>query len=274
MKRLLPLWIIIFIFLFYVDFSLFATDNLRISDIRSAGMGANGVTQSSLFNPSLLSLYNNKQVCLGYFNRYNIKEMGSLTASLVYPLSYLSTAVNISTFGFDDYRESIFRVSVAKKLGYHWHLGVSFHYSLFQSVLHEDNMQRVGTDLGMVYTPVENLLIAISMLNMPSIGISKNNSDNKMFTPYIVQAGFEWKFINNLLIASSMGYGEDTKFKYSIGLEYEPFDRFAIRAGIETNPFIPSMGVGYKIAKFSFNVAALYHRILGMSSGIGMNYHF
>ena len=42
--------------LFWASINIHAVDNLRISDIRSLGMGGNGVTQSVLFNPALVAL--------------------------------------------------------------------------------------------------------------------------------------------------------------------------------------------------------------------------
>ena len=41
--------------LFWASINIHAVDNLRISDIRSLGMGGNGVTQSVLFNPALVA---------------------------------------------------------------------------------------------------------------------------------------------------------------------------------------------------------------------------
>ena len=46
--------------LFWASINIHAVDNLRISDIRSLGMGGNGVTQSVLFNPALVALYTDK----------------------------------------------------------------------------------------------------------------------------------------------------------------------------------------------------------------------
>lgn len=42
--------------LFWASINIHAVDNLRIPDIRSLGMGGNGVTQSVLFNPALVAL--------------------------------------------------------------------------------------------------------------------------------------------------------------------------------------------------------------------------
>ena len=58
--------------MFWASINIHAVDNLRISDIRSLGMGGNGVTQSVLFNPALVALYTDKVLHLEYFNRYGV----------------------------------------------------------------------------------------------------------------------------------------------------------------------------------------------------------
>ena len=64
--------------LFWASINIHAVDNLRISDIRSLGMGGNGVTQSVLFNPALVALHTDKVLHLEYFNRYGVKELGTV----------------------------------------------------------------------------------------------------------------------------------------------------------------------------------------------------
>ena len=47
---------------FLVSVNMHAVDNLRLTDMRSLGMGGNGVTQSVLFNPALVTLDAHKVV--------------------------------------------------------------------------------------------------------------------------------------------------------------------------------------------------------------------
>lgn len=102
--------------LFWASINIHAVDNLRIPDIRSLGMGGNGVTQSVLFNPALVALHTDKVLHLEYFNRYGVKELGTVGIGFVYPNPLLSTGVDISSFGYDQYRETLFRLSVGKQL--------------------------------------------------------------------------------------------------------------------------------------------------------------
>lgn len=269
-----PLCLGMELFLFCFPFCVNAVDNLRASDIRSLSMGNLGVTQSFLFNPSLVSTYSNSYVALSYFNKYSVEGLGAVNGSFVYPNDKLSTAINISSFGFDDYRESMVRLSLSKRLSSQFYLGLAFHYSFLQSVLNEDTPQRLSSDVGVTYVPVNNLLIGVLIMNFPTVSFSKNNNDYKDINSSIIQTGFQYRIINSVLISAELHYDEDDKFGGSAGLEYEPFEKFKIRAGINAVPLSPSFGLGYKLKSVSVDIGALYHSVLGVSSGLEIRYHF
>ena len=84
--------------LFAGVFSLYVhgVDNLRLPDVRSVGMGGNVATQSILFNPALIVDKDKKSIHLEYFNRYMLKELGTMSGSFYYPNQLLSAGVDIS----------------------------------------------------------------------------------------------------------------------------------------------------------------------------------
>ena len=95
---------------------LYAVNNLRLPGVRCMGMGECGVVQSALFNPAVVALDNYKSFDINYFNYYGLKELGTVGMSFSYPNNLLSAGVNISSFGYDRYRESMFRVFLGKSL--------------------------------------------------------------------------------------------------------------------------------------------------------------
>lgn len=258
----------------FISINLSAVDNLRISDIRSLGMGRNGVTQSFLFNPALVVSYTGKVFCIDYFNRYGMKELGTAGIRFVYPNPGLSTGINISSFGYDEYRKTLFRLSVGKQLNEHWQIGVSFQYVILQTKLLETVPQQLSTDLGVLFIPVDKLLIGVLIMNFPSISIYKQSTDIKKLSPYSVQIGFQWEVINRLFIVGTGESNEETTLTGSVGMEYMPFDRFRIRSGLQFKPLQPALGIGYRLSRFNVDVAAVYHAVLGTSIGIGLCYSF
>ena len=128
----------IFIFEIISLFSLGATNPLRISDMRSGAMGGNGVTLSYLFNPAMLELSTSPVLSIEYFNRYAIKELGTVQGGFQFPNPLLSTGVQIVSFGYEQYRENLARVAFSKRLNRHWAIGISFQYTWIQSELYEE----------------------------------------------------------------------------------------------------------------------------------------
>ena len=260
--------------LFWASINIHAVDNLRISDIRSLGMGGNGVTQSVLFNPALVALYTDKVLHLEYFNRYMLKELGTMSGSFYYPNQLLSAGVDISVFGFDKYREMMVRVLGGKRLGDQWALGLGVHYSFLQTDLLENTRSRLSTDLGITFSPIDKLLIGMLIMNLPSVSIGDKDIEIEDFNYYLIQISFQWEIINSLLITGSAGTENENLVVGNLGLEYTAFDSFFIRAGIQTAPLLPSLGIGYNFSCFTIDVASIYHPILGMSTSLGLSFSF
>jgi len=262
------------LFLFYFNSAyVLASDNLRIPDIRSLGTGGNGVTQTSFFNPSLIALAGKKNFQIHYYNKYLIKELGTVTGSFLCPNSFLPIGIHISSFGYDDYRESMIRISAAKLLNEKWTLGIGLHYSFLQTALFDERPARLSTDIGCSFLPIDNLLIGLLIMNFPSVSIGDKRTDINDFMEYNIQTGIEWKVINTVSIISSISRNKK-HFNGSLGIEYMPVKDFYLRCGVQADPLLPSLGIGYDFSLFSMDVVGVYHPVLGISSGLGLSISF
>lgn len=266
--------IILFFFFFFYCSWLHATDNLRLVDIRSLGSGGNGVTQSSLSNPALVSYTSYKSVHIEYFNQYALKELGTMAAGYTCPNRLLSFAFDLSSFGFDSYRESLFRFSLGKKLNEKWHAGISIQYSRVQTLLTEEVPQQLSTDVGLLFMPVDKLLIGVLIMNWPTVSLIKKNVDIKGFTDYSLQIGFQWQVINTLFVMGTAESNKADPLTGTFGIEYRPYPSFQLRAGIKTTPLLPTFGMGYRFFSFHIHSAFIYHPVLGISTGLGFTYQF
>ncbi|MDR2763859.1 MAG: hypothetical protein LBB90_02385 [Tannerella sp.] len=251
-----------------------ARNNLRFPDTRTLGMGGNGASHSSLFNPALLALQEQKDVRIDYFNRYGIKELATVSGAFCFPNRILPAGLHVASFGYDEYRESMFRLSTGKRLNAFWTLGISVQYAVIQSQLFESDASRLSTDIGASFQPVDNCLITCSAINVPSISLNSEEVDSERIGTYLIELGVNWQLVNNLLITGSMAHNRETRWEASLGMEYRPYDDFHLRSGVRTAPFRPSLGAGYRFAGLIADVVMIYHPVLGISTGLGLSFSF
>lgn len=249
-------------------------ENLRLPDVRSCALGENGVMLSASFNPALIPLSTARSLELSYSNRYMVKELGTISTGFQYPNPKLSTGLFVSTFGYDEYRETMLRLAVGKRLGEHWALGVGFQYSFVQTAMLEHTPSRLSTDIGVLYLPVEKLSVGLLIKDFPSVKMNQQGVDLDCFRAFAVQVGFQYEVLAHTLIACYAGTDQDYRITGGLGIEYAFMDKFYLRGGMKISPLLPSFGIGYVLKSFRLDAAALYHTVLGVSLALGLSFHF
>ena len=186
-----------------------------------------------------------------------------------------SALFNPAVVALDSYKSfdiNYFNYYGLKELGT---VGLSFSYpNNLLSELVEEKPQYLSADVGILFIPVEKLLIGMLIQDFPSVSIQKKEIDIESFISYSLQIGFQWEVINNLLIAGNAETNKQTVLTGCIGIEYQLLTHFYVRTGIKTTPLLPTLGIGYRLSGFIVDVAALYHPVLGISTGIGLKYCF
>ncbi|MGM9760023.1 MAG: hypothetical protein ACI30I_07925 [Parabacteroides sp.] len=269
MKRLFLLWAT-----WWLSTAAFPADRLSYPDMRMLSVG-DCAAISAFQNPAMLALSVDKVVHIGCFNRYLLKELSTLGASFLYPDKRLSTGVDIVSFGYDAYRESALRGSLSKQLGKRWALGVAFRYAFVQSELYERTLSALSTDVGISFQLVDNLFIGMLIQNLPSISLAKSITYNQSFDEYLIQVGFHYQLINGLWMVGYAGTTDQTRLSAGWGMEYRAYEQFFFRIGMQTHPFQPTGGIGWRLSRqIGVDLALLYHTTLGVTGGIGLSYYF
>ncbi|MBP7486493.1 MAG: hypothetical protein KA789_03555 [Parabacteroides sp.] len=259
----------LFIFVFIT-----ASDYTRISNTRSLGMGGAGVTHSFSFNPALTALSTNKQIGVDIYNRFSVNGLNTMQTSFCYPNPLLSGGIHLASFGNDLYRENLFIIAVAKQVSEKVTLGISTNCRFLQSDLLETAPIRLAVDAGVVIKPVDKLLIGISLLDFPSVNLSVTDKQLEQTPVYNLRAGFNWEFVPLCLLTAELVSSAEKSVAVNMGVEYSPYTSFQLRAGLQGNPFMPACGIGYEFSKFTLQMAAQFHPLLGTSTGLGIQAHF
>ena len=64
----------------------------------------------------------------------------------------------------------------------------------------------------------------------------------------------------------------DLPFSIKIGIEYFPIENLYLRAGIITNPSMPTIGFGVAKGKFKLDFSSAFHPALGITPSLGLRY--
>jgi len=249
-------------------------DNLRIPDLRTLSLGGCGVTETPLYNPAILAARTQSRLYANYYNRYSVSELASVSGGFYYLNDIVPAGFEITSFGYDEYRESLFRLSLGKQIAERWAVGIAIQYAMLQSELFDESSGRVSADIGLIYRPVENVLTGLSILHLPSAKVGDKSIENSHIAPYSIQLGFNWEVLNTVLITGNINNSKDNLVAGAFGIEYMPLDDFKIRAGITSSPLRPSLGVGYSIAGIDIDAGMIYHSVLGVSIGVGLSFSF
>ena len=135
-------------------------------------------------------------------------------------------------------------------------------------------MARIAVDVGAAFHPSDDWLIALSVMNFPSVSIRERETNGKNPTMRRVLLGMNYWVAEKVLFLVGMETCKEVPFSFSAGMEYEAFTDFRIRSGISTHPFLPSAGVSYTLVGLTADVAFWYHPALGAGSGFGLSFSF
>jgi len=239
---------------------LSAQEHLRTADAETLAVGRNGVIQSTVYNPAILANSEVKYFHFGLFNKYGLKELSTFQCGLDFPNRFLSIAIEMFSFGYSDYRENMVRLALGKRLSRHWIAGISVQEKKIQNKLYDEQQNSLTADVGILYT-VENLLFGLAVIDLPT-------------ADYDCSAGFRWYATKEFSVLGSVERQRNKSFNGSLGLTYQVYECLSFRAGIVCKPLLPSFGFGLKFHHFRIDAAAVFHSVLGVSSGIEVKYQF
>lgn len=261
-----------FILLFFSIFPLKGVDNLFPESVFSLGAGMQGVTGSAVVNPASAAWLPRKEITLAYFNRYLKKETGTVSAAFFYPHPAVSGGLSLAVFGSGFYRDSRFTCTAGKKLGSYWSIGLSFTYRTVRLSGFSVSPAYFSVGYGVSYRPSGKWRFGIACLNAPAV--KTGAAAFRGISRYAFLAGCSWRFLPQLEwhMEAETSYG--TPFRGGLGFCFTPPGGWAVRTGIRTEPLEPFCGAGYTFGRFTVDLVAAYHPVLGSSAGASLSYRF
>ncbi|MCL1941961.1 MAG: hypothetical protein FWF54_00180 [Candidatus Azobacteroides sp.] len=249
--------------------TLSAFTGFSFSDVRSKGMGEADVASVSFGNPSGLSFAGKRIISLSYENRYEIKELSTIGATMMYPNKLLDVGVRLSRFGYEYYHETSVGASVSRKLVSGFALGIRFDYLNVYVAGSEAKKYFYTVDAGIQWQMDKKLTVGF-MVNNP-VGASMNTGEK---SPVIFRFGIQYLILPNVVAVGEFDQASDKNSRLKTGLEYSPAEHLFFRFGVSGKPFVPTFGIGYLFKSTRFDLSVKNHSTLGLSTAVELAYLF
>ena len=258
-------------------------DNYGIG-ARSGAIGNASVTLSDIWsahhNQAGLAGVSSLQAGVFYENRFGIKELGLKAATVAMPVPGISSGVfglSFSQFGYSLYNDTKIGLGYAKQLGKKYSVGIQVNYMQTQMGEDHGSAGAITAEAGLIAELITNLYFGVHVFNPTRAKITDYKIQETVFSeraPTIMRCGLRYNFSEKVQL--SVETEKDVQYDpfFKAGIEYRAIEQLYIRGGIATDPGYNSFGFGVLLSKFSIDIAASKHQVLGYSTQINITYDF
>lgn len=244
---------------------------------RSAALGHASVALTDIYgswnNQASLAFLEKPTVGAFYENRYFMPELMGQGIAFAAPFKNKGTfGLNLYRFGYSEYNENKIGFAYAKNFGPTFSLGVqlNLHYMQFGDIY--GSLFTASGEVSFLVRVSEKWHIGGHIFNPTRTPVADFNRE-KMAT--IFRLGMLYKF-NDKLTATAE-FEKDLLYEptFRAGAEYHLAEPLYVRIGLNTNPMMPSFGMGLHLKKrLILDVAARWHQILGFAPQASLSYAF
>lgn len=234
---------------------------------RQAAMGGTSVSITDFWsiqnNQAGISLIDKIGAGIFYESQFTIKQMSSKSAAILVPSKIGVLGLTFNHFGYELYSDMKIGLVYARSFGQYFRVGVQLDY--ISTTLGEDygSTNNVTFELGIQSAVSQTLTIGAWVFNPIQVNLSEYENES---IPAIFKLGLTWEITEGFL--ASVEAEKNTNLSpvfLRAGLEYALKEKFFFRGGFSTSEEIFSMGFGFKIKMFRFDISAVMHNTLGFS---------
>jgi hypothetical protein len=265
--------ILLFILLTVFPGYSFAIEN-RIPGARSTALARAVVALSgeeALFhNQAGISGVPSLTFSLSYESTYLLKEHSLASLGIIVPTNKGIFGIMFYQFGTSVYRENKAGLVYSKKWGDKLAAALQFDYFSQRLPENSKTFTAVTFEAGVLYKCHDNWVWGIHIFN--PIGIRMNYLSGKESIPCTIRLGCSWLISPWLTGCSELEKRAGDPLSLRTGIEFSPDPNFTIRAGVSGAPVKFTAGTGFRVGKFTCNIAWSYHGNLGYTPSIGISF--
>lgn len=262
--------------LMMVHSGLFAGNDNFATGARMGGMGFCGLTVGDIWgaqhNQANLAFVNRYSAGVYYENKFNLKETALKSFAGALPMGRAgSFGITATQFGYTQYTESKYGLAYARKLAEHFSMGLQLNYNSIRLGDIYGRRQNFTAEFGLRARLLEPLTLGAHVYNVSRTQLNEYANE---YIPTILRIGLEYRFSKAVFMLAETETSINSKTNIKTGVEYNLKEKVYLRAGVNTNPFLASFGIGYQHQLIHIDMAAAYHQVLGFSPNISLHVEF
>lgn len=267
--------------LFTLTLLIFGFSTTSSSENYPSGARARALSNAIVSVPDVWSTFHNPAGIAGmqsaitgiyYESRFMVNELSLAAGTFILPVKPGTFGASFFQFGKGNFKEYKFGVAFSKSLSEKISAGIQLDY--FSQFFPENSQPRgfATFDAGLIYMPVENLGVAVSVFNPVHAGFNTQAGKQKM--PVTFRAGGHYMFSELLMFTTEIQKDSDYKPVLKTGIELTAIRKLFLRIGISTRPAGFSAGIGYRLGKMGADFAFSHHGNLGMTPSVSVQFEF
>jgi hypothetical protein len=239
------------------------------------GFGAYSLNHVDVFSftanqASLAQLKNSAAGAYGE-RRFLLSELNNYTAVIGLRTSSGNFGIKANYSGFTDYNETQLGLAYGRKLGSKLDIGAQVNYNSIRISNGYGNASAVSFELGTIFHITEKLHTGIQV-NNPVGGKFGKDQQEKLSSVYSLGVGYDAS--EKLLISVAVEKEEEQPVNVNAGFQYKFIPQLLVRAGMSSATSSAWLGLGLTLKSFRLDITTGYHPQLGITPGLLLLFNF
>ncbi len=224
-------------------------------------------------NPSMLSEIRKNSVAVGYENRFQMKELSSMTASGSITTKPVDIGIQLGRYGYSEYNETQAGVAVARQFVKEFTMGVAFNYYSVYLSPDEGSKGTVIAQIGLSSQVLDHLFIGFHAYNPIQTNIDVGATELRIPSVFSLVGAYDCG--ESVVWVAQADKEVDNPVVWRTGFEYQVVKEFSVRlGGYGSDSFIPSFGASVNVLNICLDVNFERHPTLGFNSIAALSYRF
>jgi hypothetical protein len=208
---------------------------------------------------------------MNYLRPYNLNELSTRSIKGKYTTKWMGFDGQWAQSGDEIFMENYINFGASRQLSKAFELGIKggyYHYATINDI----KGSALLSEFYCYYNPFEKMQVCIYLFNPTRSKVRQSGALIPLNQSFHFGSTFFPVKSTALLIEFEKQQQQDLIFH--IGMESSAWETFIIRAGISTQPLMPSWGIGGKIYHIKYAIGWNMHPALGISSCFSLQYNW